>query len=65
MRDAYGYSALNKTQTHLHDGPKNTFIALRVINPELQTDLLYAEFADVTDPHAWTFPDDSIEFSEL
>ena len=36
--------------------PNNTFAALRVINATAGRDLLYAEFADVTEPRAWTFP---------
>lgn len=50
---------------HPHDGPNNTFVALRVINATAGRDLLYAEFADVTDPHAWHFPPDAINFREL
>lgn len=48
---------------HPHDGPNNTFSAIRIISKD--QDFLYAEFADVTDPHAWTFPPDSINYYEL
>lgn len=52
-----------ETNKHWHDGPNNTFSAIRIISED--QDLLYAEFADVTDPNAWTFPPDSINFYEL
>eukprot|EP01046_Picozoa_sp_COSAG06_P014037 COSAG06_NODE_859_length_11882_cov_31.614701_9_plen_64_part_00 len=39
----YNYSC------HYHDGPNNTFAAIRVIAPQTG-DLLYAEFVDGSDP---------------
>lgn len=42
-------------QLHWHDGPNNTFSAIRVINATAGIDLLYAEFADVNNPLAWDF----------
>merc|ERR1712226_1373526 len=46
-----------------HDGPNNTFSAIRIISEE--QDLLYVEFADVTNPDAWNFSPESINFYEL
>ena len=55
------------TNVHFHDGPNNTFIALRIINSTASppVDMMYSEFANVDDPHAWLFPSDSINFFEL
>ena len=67
-RDAYGYRVgpVGQTQWHAHDGPNNTFVALRVRDPRRpHCDFLYGEFADVTDPAAWTFPERAINFREL
>ena len=50
---------------HWHDGPNNTFSALRVINATSGVDLLYAEFADVLNPLAWDFAPDQLNFFEL
>ena len=55
---AYGYRegeqdvAMPEFKSHPHDGPNNTFIAIRIINHTATppVDLLYAEFADVTNP---------------
>jgi len=54
---------VSEKNKHWHDGPNNTFSGIRIISEEY--DLLYAEFADVTDPRAWTFEPDSINFYEL
>ena len=50
-------------QHHFHDGPNNTFAALRIIDDT--QDLLYAEFTDVNNPLAWDFAPDQINFYEL
>ena len=77
--DAYGYSEAHvgrdgkphlceqivRPQTHYHDGPNNTFSALRIIDPAQGMDLLYAEFADVNNPLAWDFAPDQLNFFEL
>ena len=48
---------VGQTQWHAHDEPNNTFVALRVRDPRRpHCDFLYGEFADLTDPAAWTFP---------
>lgn len=76
-QSAYGYHGVDPTtgspmlcrarepgeQHHYHDGPNNTFAALRVVDGS--TDLLYAEFADVTNPLAWDFAPDQLNFHEL
>lgn len=49
--------------TYYHDGPNNTYSAIRVIADH--EDLLYSEFADVTDPLAWNFAPGKINFFEL
>lgn len=53
----------DQTQTYYHDGPNNTYSALRIISKT--EDLLYAEFADVTNPNAWRFSPETINFYEL
>jgi len=50
-------------QHHHHDGPRNTFAALRVIDH--QNDLLYAEFVNVNNPLAWDFDVEQVYFREL
>lgn len=52
-----------KPQEHYHDGPNNTFAALRIIDGD--DDWLYAEFVDVTNPLAWNFEEDQVNFREL
>lgn len=71
--DAYGYynnsnevahpQLCKKLHDHPHDGPNNTFSALRIIDGS--HDLLYAEFADVTNPLAWDFAPSQLNFFEL
>merc|ERR1712232_290891 len=46
-----------------HDGPNNTFAALRIIDGD--DDYLYAEFVDVRNPLAWDFAEDQVNFREL
>ncbi len=50
---------------HDHDGPNNTFSALRIINQSSGVNMLYSEFVDVLDPLAWDFAPDRINFFEL
>jgi N-acetylglucosamine-6-sulfatase len=50
---------------HPHDGPNNTFRALRIINPARNLNLLYSEFTDVTLKKDWDFADGTINFFEL
>ena len=50
---------------HIHDGPNNTFSAIRVLDPDNGVDLLYAEFCDVNDPLAWNFAPDRLNYFEL
>ena len=45
-------------------GPLNTYCALRFTRGSLG-ELLYAEFTNVTDPLAWDFAPDRIQFYEL
>ena len=54
----YNYSC------HYHDGPNNTFAAMRIIAPETG-DLLYAEFVDGSDPAGYYFAPSAINFYEL
>lgn len=54
----YNYSC------HYHDGPNNSFVAMRVIAPETG-DLLYAEFVDGHDPASYYFAPSAINFHEL
>lgn len=68
--DAYGYYInatgqlqLCKQNDHFHDGPNNTFSALRIVDGN--ANLLYAEFADVRNPKAWDFAPDQLNFFEL
>ena len=49
---------------HYHDGPNNTFAALRIIAPQTG-DLMYAEFVDGTDPNSYYFAPEKINFREL
>lgn len=48
---------------HITDGPNNTFSAIRIIGEE--GDFLYAEFVDITDPDAWFFAPEKVNFWEL
>eukprot|EP01065_Artemidia_motanka_P024764 TRINITY_DN2966_c0_g1_i1.p1 TRINITY_DN2966_c0_g1~~TRINITY_DN2966_c0_g1_i1.p1 ORF type:complete len:503 (+),score=186.63 TRINITY_DN2966_c0_g1_i1:76-1584(+) len=48
---------------HFHDGPNNTFAALRILGGG--EDLLYAEFTNVDDPLAWDFDPARINYYEL
>merc|ERR1712070_1106449 len=50
-------------QEYFHDGPNNTYSALRIMSKT--ENLLYAEFADVTNPNAWRFSPEAINFYEL
>ena len=51
---------------HYHDGPNNTFIMTRTINPSTGVNLLYAEFTDVNDDACWDFtPASCVNFYEL
>jgi N-acetylglucosamine-6-sulfatase len=52
-----------KTVTTYHDGPNNTYSALRIVSGS--RNLLYAEFANVDDPEAWNFAPHRINFVEL
>ena len=47
------------------DGPNNTYSALRFTRGSAYGEVLYAEFADVSDPLAWDFAPDRINFYEL
>ena len=49
---------------HYHDGPNNSFAALRVIAPQTG-DLLYAEFVDGNDPAGYDYAPAAINFREL
>jgi len=65
---AYGYHEESlgigvQQNKHFVDGPNNTFSALRINGAK--GDLLYAEFVDLTDPDAWFFPPEKINFWEL
>ena len=73
---AYGYRStddsgqplvceLGLQNHHIHDGPNNTFAAIRVINATQDTDLLFAVFADVNNPKAWDFAEDELNYFEL
>eukprot|EP00041_Stephanoeca_diplocostata_P025266 m.657476 g.657476 ORF g.657476 m.657476 type:complete len:563 (-) comp22713_c0_seq8:2129-3817(-) len=70
---AYGYhvdasgSRIEPEKFSAHDGPNNTFSAIRIINTTATppVNLLYAEFTDVSDPAAWNFAPESINFYEL
>merc|ERR1719482_71521 len=48
---------------HPHDGPNNTFAALRILDG--RRDLLYAEFVDGFDPKSWDFAPSQVNFYEL
>merc|ERR1711871_348531 len=52
-----------KQNHHLHDGPNNTFAALRIIDGE--QDFLYAEFVNGYNPKAWDFAPDQLNFFEF
>merc|ERR1712070_717385 len=56
-------SGTDRKQEHFHDGPNNTFAALRIIDGK--DDLLYAEFVDVLNPLAWDFAKDQVNFREF
>lgn len=68
-KDAYGFHeegprvCSGKPNQHIHDGPNNTFSAMRVINGSRS--LMFAFFVDVTNPLAWDFAPDQINFREL
>jgi len=66
-RAGVGVGGKKPLSFHAHDGPNNTFSAIRIINTTATPpiDLLYAEFADVTNPLAWHFAPDQINFHEL
>ncbi len=61
-RDAYGHG--DGKQKRYTDAPNNTYSALRFTRGRLG-ELLYAEFADVSDPKAWDFAPDRINYYEL
>ena len=61
---AYGYRD-DGQNVHIHDGPNNTFVALRILDSNHTSDLLYAEFTDVTNPKAWDFAPSELNFFEL
>lgn len=65
--DALGSPIQFGNQFHAHDGPNNTFAAIRIINSTASpaVDLLYAEFFDVNDPDAYHFEPNKINFYEL
>ena len=51
---------------HYHDGPNNTFIMTRTINPTTGVSLLYAEFTDVNIAKCWDWASaDCVGFYEL
>ena len=71
-RPQFPWTALRRLQDpesgpnhHWHDGPNNTFSAIRIINTTANIDLLYAEFADVNNPLAWDFAPSQLNFFEL
>jgi hypothetical protein len=49
---------------HYHDGPNNSFVALRIIAPQTGN-LLYAEFVDGNDPAGYDYAPAAINFREL
>ena len=49
---------------HYHDGPNNSFAAIRVISPKTG-DLLYAEFVDGNNPAGYDYAPTAINFREL
>ncbi len=67
-RSAFGYrlrlDGPVRPNHHISDNPKNTYSALRYTQGDLGQ-LLYSEFADVSDPLAWRFAPDRINFYEL
>mmetsp|Transcript_93642 Transcript_93642/g.180696 ORF Transcript_93642/g.180696 Transcript_93642/m.180696 type:complete len:581 (+) Transcript_93642:35-1777(+) len=63
LLSSHWQSAAHIWQRHIHDGPNNTFAALRIIDGS--TDLLYSEFVDVNNPRAWDFAEDQVNFREL
>ena len=82
LRSAYGFNAHAALQAeggggggggiqakfqNFHDGPNNTFVAIRIINTTSTppVDMLYAEFADVNNPLAWNFAPDQLNYFEL
>lgn len=64
---AYGYrdEALPPLPHSVSDGPNNTYSALRYTRGSEYGPLLYAEFADVSNPEAWDFAPATINFREL
>ena len=50
---------------HDHDGPNNTFSAIRIINETAGINMLYSEFVNVLDPLAWDFAPSQVNFYEL
>lgn len=56
-------SAFPPAPTSYHDGPNNTFAALRIIDGD--DDWLYAEFVDVLNPLAWDFAEEQVNYREL
>lgn len=63
LLNSHWQSAAPNWRHHIHDGPNNTFAALRIIDGS--TDLLYSEFVDVNNPRAWDFAEDQVNFHEL
>lgn len=63
----YPWDDASNQSKHWHDGPNNTFSAIRVINTTASPpiNLLYAEFADVNNPLAWDFAPSQLNFFEL
>ena len=50
-------------KTNPSDNNNNTFIAMRIINET--SNLMYAEFVDVSNPKAWEFNEKEVNFYEL
>ena len=64
-RDAYGYrESVGGPGGHISDNANNTFSALRYVRGNLGA-LLFAVFADVSDPLAWRFAPDHLNYAEL
>lgn len=70
--DAYGLenactdNCIKPTTRHVADSPNNSYSALRVMNDgSVGGGYLYAEFIDVSNPDAWDFEPDTINFYEL
>ena len=64
--DAYGSREVSAADPggHISDNANNSFSALRYLRGGFG-ELLYAEFADVSDPLAWRFAPDHLNFFEL